>query len=147
MKSRQIGGKRGATKFGDLIKIGVAIAEGDMDESVLELLQGFHAMQTTRLFRREMFLAMCSALQIRFTRQHDTLTDAIWDVQNLIRHTGRLIGKRSIGSTLLVKGLQFDHAVIIHADNMSRKDWYVALTRAITSVTILSPSECFSPAV
>lgn len=88
---------------------------------------------------------MRSALQIRFVRQYDTLTDAIWDVQNRIRHTGRSIGKRSIGSTLLVKGLEFEHVVIIHADNMSRKDWYVALTRATNSVTILSPSEKFSP--
>ena len=118
-----------------------------MDKSVLELMQGFHGRETTRLFRREMFFAMRSALQIRFVRQYDTLTDAIWDVQNRIRHTGRSIGKRSIGSTLLVKGLEFEHVVIIHADNMSRKDWYVALTRATNSVTILSPSEKFSPRI
>lgn len=145
VKSHQIGGKRGAAKFGDLVKIGIAVAEGTMDESVLELIQGFHDRETTRLFRREMFFAMRSALQIRFALQYDTLTDAIWDVQNRIRHTGRSIGKRSIGSTLLVKGLEFEHAVIIHADNMSRKDWYVALTRATNSVTILSPSESFLP--
>jgi DNA helicase-2/ATP-dependent DNA helicase PcrA len=42
-----------------------------------------------------------------------------------------------------VKGLEFDHAVIIHADNMTRKDWYVALTRAAKGITILSPSERF----
>ncbi|MEK6707969.1 MAG: UvrD-helicase domain-containing protein [Pseudomonadota bacterium] len=145
VKSHQDGGKLGATKFGDLVKLGIAVAEEDMGESVLELIQGFHGRETTRLFRREMYFAMRSALQSRFARQYDTLTDAIWDVQNRIRHTGRSIGKRSIGSTLLVKGLEFEHAVIIHADNMSRKDWYVALTRATNSMTILSPSECFSP--
>lgn len=141
VKSHQDGKELGATKFGDLVKIGIAVAEGTMDESVFELMQGFHAREATRLFRREMFFAMRSALQIRFARQYDTLTDAVWDVLNRIRHTGRSIGKRSIGSTLLVKGLEFDHAVIIHADSMSRKDWYVALTRATTSITILSPSE------
>lgn len=145
VKSHQIGGKIGAAKFGDLVKIGIAVADGTMDESVLELIQGFHGRETTCLFRREMYFAMRSALKIRFARQYDTLTDAIWDVQNRIRHTGRPIGKRSIGSTLLVKGLEFEHAIIIHADNMSRKDWYVALTRATNSVTILSPSESFLP--
>ena len=80
---------------------------------------------------------MCSALRIQSKRHYDVLSDIIWEVQNRIRHSGRAIGKRSIGSTLLVKGLEFDHAVIIHANNMSRKDWYVALTRATTSVTIL----------
>jgi DNA helicase IV len=58
------------------------------------------------------------------------LKDTIWEVQNRLRHIGRIIPKRAIGSTLLVKGLEFDHAVIIHTDSMSRKDWYVALTRA-----------------
>lgn len=147
VKSHQGGKKLGAAKFGDLVKTGIAVAEGTADEAVLELMQGFHGREATRLFRGEMFFAMRSALQVKAIRQYDTLTDAIWDVQNRLRHTGRSIGKRSIGSTLLVKGLEFDHAVIIHADNMSRKDWYVALTRATTSVTILSPSECFSPVV
>lgn len=42
-------------------------------------------------------------------------------------------------STLLVKGLEFDHAVVIHNDNMSAKDWYVALTRASKTLRIVSP--------
>lgn len=146
VKSHQAGRRRGAVNFGNLITIGVAVAEGAADEALLELMQGFRGRESTRLFRREMFFAMRSALQIKSARQHGTLTDAIWEVQNRISHAGRAIGKRSIGSTLLVKGLQFDHAVIVHADNMTRKDWYVALTRATTSVTILSPFECFSPA-
>ncbi|WP_422666766.1 hypothetical protein [Candidatus Manganitrophus noduliformans] len=89
---------------------------------------------------------MCSALRIKSARQYDSLAEAIWQVQNRTRHTDRIIGKRSIGSTLLVKGLEFDHVVIVHSNNMSRKDWYVALTRATTSLTILAPSEVFSPA-
>ncbi len=145
VKSHASGKKCGTAKFGDLIRVGIAVAEGTAENAVLELMQGFHDKKTTRLFRRELFFSMCSALRIKATRQHDELTDVIWDVQNRIRHSGRWIGKRSIGSTLLVKGLEFDHAVIIHANSMSRKDWYVALTRATTSVTILSPSECFSP--
>lgn len=146
VRSHQSGKKRGTAKFGDLVKAGIAVVEGTEEEAALELMKEFHDRKATHLFRREMFFSMCSALRIKSARQHEALTDVIWEVQNRIRHSGRSIGKRSIGSTLLVKGLEFDHAVIIHADNMSRKDWYVALTRATTSVTILSPSECFSPA-
>jgi DNA helicase IV len=92
-----------------------------------------------------MFFPMRSGLQARLVNQHIPLSDAICDAQNRIRHAGRKIGRRSIGSTLLVKGLEFDHAVIIHASNMTRKDWYVALTRATTSLTILSPCEYIIP--
>lgn len=146
VKSQQNGGKLGTAKFGVLVKAGIAVMDDLSDQSLLELIQGFGAKEDTRLFRREMFSAMSSALRIKCVRQSGSLADAIWEVQNRIRHTGRAISKRSIGSTLLVKGLEFDHAVIVHADDMTRKDWYVALTRATTTLTVLSPSERFTPA-
>ncbi len=146
VKSRQAGGKLGTANFGDLINTGVAVAENPADEALLALMQGFYEKTDTYCYRREMFFAMRAALRIKCTRQPCTLADAIWDVQNRARHAGRFIGNKSIGSTLLVKGLEFDHAIVIHADNMTRKDWYVALTRAAKSVTILSPSESFKPA-
>lgn len=146
VKSQQGGGKLGTAKFNDLVKTGIAVAVTSSDEALLELMQGFHGRANTRLFRREMFYAMRSALRIKCARKSDDLTGAIWEVLNHVRHTGRTIGKRSVGSTLLVKGLEFEHAVIIHTDKMTRKDWYVALTRATTSLTILSPSESFTPA-
>lgn len=142
VKSCQSGRKRGATNFGDLITTGVAVAGGGDDEALLDLLDGFHRRSKTRLYRKDMYFTMRAALRRRRSSRRDNpLSDAIWEVQNRARHIGRPIGKRSIGSTLLVKGLEFDHAVIIHAESMSRRDWYVALTRATTSVTILSPSE------
>lgn len=145
VKSHQNGKKQGAKKFGDVIPCGMAIADGAGDDALLALMDGFRCRDATRLYRREMFAAMHSALQIKMRRQDCSLVDAVWDVQNRIRHAGRKISKRSIGSTLLVKGLEFDHAVIVHTANMTAKDWYVALTRATTSLTILSPTEIFHP--
>lgn len=145
VKSRQSGGRQGAKNFGDLITKGVVVASAGDDEVLLDLLDGFHRRSKTRLYRREMFFTMRSALRRKSSKHDHSLSDAIWEVQNRARHIGRPVGKRSIGSTLLVKGLEFDHAIIIHAESMSRKDWYVALTRATSSVTILSPSEIISP--
>jgi hypothetical protein len=146
VKSRQAGGRLGTAKFGNLVATGVVLVANASDEALLNLIQGFHDKTSTHLFRREMFSAMRSALRIKSARQSGSLADAIWEVQNRIRHAGRTIGKRSIGSTLLVKGLEFEHAVVVHADSMTKKDWYVALTRATTTLTILSPSERFAPA-
>lgn len=88
---------------------------------------------------------MRSALGLKATHQLATLSVAIWEVQNRMRHAGRRLGNRSIGSTLLVKGLEFERAIIIAEDAMTRKDWYVALTRATTSIRIVSPAEKFLP--
>jgi len=49
---------------------------------------------------------------------------------------------RCVGSTLLVKGLEFDHAIIVRGENWgSLKDLYVALTRGSKSVTLLDLRE------
>jgi len=148
VKSQQRGGRAGTAKFGALVQAGITVAEsnGSFHAPLLALMEGFHARSDTRLYRREMFFAMRAALRMACTRSLNDLDDAIWDVQNRIRHAGRNIAKRSIGSTLLVKGLEFDHAIVVHADSMTRKDWYVALTRATTGLTILSPSEKITPA-
>ena len=49
---------------------------------------------------------------------------------------------RCIGSTLLVKGLEFDHAVILRDPNWQRswgnhRDLYVALTRGCKSTSLM----------
>ena len=93
-----------------------------------------------------MFYAMRAALLICISRPSCTLAGAIWEVQSRARHAGRIVAKRSVGSTLLVKGLEFDHAVVVHTPSMTRKDWYVALTRASVSLTLLVPAQRFAPA-
>jgi DNA helicase-2/ATP-dependent DNA helicase PcrA len=147
VKSHTEGGKAGGKRFGPLINAGVELAQnqGSFCESILSLMEGFQLREDTRLYRREMFFALRAAMRIASTRPAANLMDAIWEVQNRVRHAGRNLPKRCLGSTLLVKGLEFDHAIVIHTDGMTRKDWYVALTRATNSLTILSPSEEISP--
>lgn len=146
VKSRQSGGKAETKEFRDLIGLGVAVVEGGGSDAVLRLMEGFREREVTRAYRREMLFAMRSALKIKITRPTLDLSDAVWEVQNRIRHAGRLVSRRSVGSTLLVKGLEFDHAVVVHTAKMNRNDWYVALTRATKSMTILTPSERFAAA-
>lgn len=50
-----------------------------------------------------------------------------------------------IGTILLVKGLEFDHAIVLEADSLSKKELYVALTRGAKSLTIVSSSPTLSP--
>jgi DNA helicase-2/ATP-dependent DNA helicase PcrA len=98
-----------------------------------------------RIYRRELHTALCSALRSVLTGTHDTLADAVWDVQNRRRHSGRRLGQRNIGSTLLVKGLQFDHAIIVDVEKLKRNDLYVAITRGARSLTIISHSNVLRP--
>lgn len=144
--ARQQGRRLGQAKFGELLPIIDAIIHSGGDNAMLAFLEALRDRTGVHLYRREMFFAMRSALQIRVARELITLSDAVWEVQNRTRHAGRRLAKRSIGSTLLVKGLEFDQAIIMHSDTMTRKDWYVALTRAAQRVRIISPQVSFMPA-
>jgi hypothetical protein len=146
VEARRNGKKLGAAKFGALVDLGIAVVESSSCESLLDLMNGYRRKDDTYCFRRGLFFAMRAALLIKCGRPPMTLPEAVWEVENRIRHAGRVTGKRCVGSTLLVKGLEFDHAVIIHDDAMNRRDWYVALTRAVKGVTILSPAEKIVPA-
>jgi DNA helicase-2/ATP-dependent DNA helicase PcrA len=144
VEARRKGSRKGTAQFGPLIDLGVALVDSPTPANRLALLDGFHGRDDSYCFRREMFYAMRTALLICISQPSCTLADAIWEVQSRARHAGRIIAKRSVGSTLLVKGLEFDHAVVVHTPGMTRKDWYVALTRASVTLTLLVPALRFA---
>jgi DNA helicase-2/ATP-dependent DNA helicase PcrA len=92
-----------------------------------------------------MLSAVRSALKLIMSGENVSLAEAVWRVQNQLRHAGRRVPYYSVGSTLLVKGLEFANVVIVHSPNLSNKDWYVALTRATYRITILSPDRSIRP--
>jgi len=66
--------------------------------------------------------------------------------QRDMRHLGRPTRhKKLIGTTLLVKGLEFDHAVILDAGSLNAKDLYVAMTRGTKSLTIIGGGRYVPP--
>ena len=75
-----------------------------------------------------------------------TLSSAAEKYHAEFRYRGRPVGrKRLIGTTSLVKGLEFDHAIVLDAGCLSRKELYVALTRGAKSLTIVSSVPILSP--
>jgi DNA helicase-2/ATP-dependent DNA helicase PcrA len=74
------------------------------------------------------------------------LPDAVAAARTRARHRGRQPHRRTIGTPLLVKGLEFDHAVLLcEPDHLSVEALYVALTRASKSLTIVSRSRTLIP--
>lgn len=52
---------------------------------------------------------------------------------------------RFLGTPLLVKGLEFDHAVVMYPEDMTARELYVAITRGSKSLTIVSKSRVIMP--
>jgi DNA helicase-2/ATP-dependent DNA helicase PcrA len=79
-----------------------------------------------------------SVLKLHIDGAVSTYLEAANLYQREMRHTGRPIRhQKLIGTTLLVKGLEYDHAVILDADSLDTKDLYVAMTRGAKSLTII----------
>ena len=61
------------------------------------------------------------------------------------RAIGRQLPKRAIGSTLLLKGLEADHVIVLNADSLDAANFYVAITRGAKSITSCSSRSCLDP--
>jgi DNA helicase-2/ATP-dependent DNA helicase PcrA len=139
VNSHQNGKSAGRLKFGELIDIGDRVTKPGGLAHVLELIEGVLDRDDIFPYRREILSMMLSALRTSRTTGA-ALSEAAGDVEAKTRHLGRHVARRSVGSTLLLKGLEFEHVVIVEYEGMTKEDWYVALTRATKSVIVLSSS-------
>jgi hypothetical protein len=96
--------------------------------------------------RADLFNRAVGVLRKHAAMPELTLSEAAERYQTLFRNRGRPVGRRRlIGTTLLVKGLEFHHAIVLDAQSLSRKELYVALTRGAKSLTVISPSRTLRP--
>ncbi len=92
----------------------------------------------TGAYRRDLLFRLLHVLKMHSESEGLTLVEVGKIYQREMRYTGRPISHRkTIGTTLLVKGLEFDHAVILDADSLDTKHLYVAMTRGSKSLTII----------
>ena len=76
-----------------------------------------------------------------------SIIDAMKQNKTRIRHMGRHIEGKCIGTTLLTKGLEFDTVIICDADKFEdKRHFYVAISRACKQLVILThyPQICFN---
>lgn len=66
------------------------------------------------------------------------LAQATRDVREENRHVGRPLPGRAVGSTLLLKGLEAEVAVVLNADALDAANLYVALTRGSMRLIVCS---------
>lgn len=117
------------------------VAEDDSFTAVIAALERIPSISGAVIYRRELFDEMIRGLRTAMADGVGSLQDALWVVRNRTRFGGRRLARCVVGTTLLVKGLEFDHAIILDADGMDAKDLYVALTRGARSLTVFSRNQ------
>jgi DNA helicase-2/ATP-dependent DNA helicase PcrA len=123
-------------------KVIAALAAVVADDSMVPLpsvLAALEGVPGVCIHRRELWREMRRAVGLYLRGGFDTLQDAAWEQRNRARHRGRAVERRTVSRTLLVKGLEFDHAVILDAiDFDDARHLYVAMTRGSKTLTVCS---------
>jgi hypothetical protein len=124
---------------------------------ILALLETIESSHIGRCFCQDLWQTALRAfrLYVEAPSEYTSLKDAAWKAREITRRSGRKLPGRLASTVLLVKGLEFDHAVIVNADELismkqpvdplyGAKCFYVAATRASKSLTIFSSSNMIS---
>ncbi len=116
----------------------VAVADAPAPSTLLSFLVGALAEREWKLYRPESVYQLRSALQ-ECSGDLGDLPRAAEEARTWARHRGRLNHARCVGTPYVLKGLEFEHAVVdFEPGTFTRQALYVALTRASHSLTIVT---------
>jgi hypothetical protein len=120
---------------------GIALFERGAYPQAIAFLKSMASDRERRIYRHSAFGIMIEALSMAASGKVD-LRSAIAMLRERNRQAGRIVPSKAVGSTLLLKGLEAQHVIILDADQpgaaMSRQHLYVALTRGARSAHIFS---------
>lgn len=96
-------------------------------------------------YRKELFNDLCKALE-EAEYNNTSVYESMKKIKNRKRKIGRKIEGKCIGTTLLVKGLEFDTVAVLNVHEFEDpKNLYVALTRASHKLIVFTNSSILSP--
>ncbi|MGO4859663.1 AAA family ATPase [Arthrobacter sp. 2MCAF14] len=133
-----IGAEHAASALNDIIRSPTPFR-------VRRALQELRSMEGVRLFRREAWSGMIEALRLCEATPGLTVYDAVVQIRSRMSIVGRKAESRIVGRPLLVKGLEFDHAVLTEVDGLNAHELYVALTRGSSTVSMVTNSHSLNP--
>ncbi|WP_027080098.1 UvrD-helicase domain-containing protein [Luteimonas mephitis] len=122
----------------------LTFAQGPSVAEASRLLHSFARQPGTHVYRPEMLRCCQAAMQVA-ARGTCTLKEAALQARERQRHMSRPVARRSVGSTLLLKGLEADVAVVLEPQAMTAAHLYVALTRGARKIVVCSPTSMLTP--
>lgn len=112
--------------------------------SAVDVLHALREGNCVRVYRPTILRAALATFRIA-ERAKTSLVDAFVRVREESRFTGRTLPRRSVGSTLLFKGLEAEVAVVMDAHQLDAKNLYVAMTRGSKLLVVCSTTSSLNP--
>ncbi len=122
----------------DFERLVVQVSDAPTYQGLAAILSACSALSGTTVYRPGVLRAALRALEMTDSGNGMNFGDAAVQVREENRLIGRQLPRSAIGSTLLLKGLEADHVVVLNADQLDARNLYVAMSRGARSVTICS---------
>lgn len=129
----------------DVEKIAIAFARSPTLLHAIDLLVEINKQSGVRTYRPAVLKACIKAMQLCQSSPNLPFAEAAIRIREQNRVLGRPLPQRAVGSTLLLKGLEADVAIVLNADSLDSKNLYVAMTRGCRKLVICSKSHILNP--
>jgi hypothetical protein len=137
--------RRGQGVVGDAERIAIDFIRRPGHLAAVDVLVEMAKLAGVRTHRPAVLRACVRALQLSGGTEELSFYDAAIRMREQNRLVGRPLPKRAVGSTLLLKGLEGDVAVILNADGLNSPNLYVAMTRGSKGLLVCSSSPVLKP--
>lgn len=138
VRTRSLHAGRARAGASRIEEIALAYLLAPSHRSAADMLDAFYDTAGVFAFRPDI-MRLCSKA-LRAVNETVTFHAAAMRERERFRHMPRTMRPRSVGSTLLLKGLEADVAVILEPEKMNAKNLYVAMTRGSKQLVICSSS-------
>lgn len=129
----------------DLEQAALSLEGNPSFKGIAALLSECSRQTGCRTYRPGVLRAALRALTICESDSGVSFEEAAIRVREENRAIGRQLPRSAIGSTLLLKGLEADHVVVLNAGELNARNLYVAMTRGAKSITLCSASNVLRP--
>ncbi len=126
-------------------EVALSFVEAPTYRGAAELLTAIRRQRGVRLYRPTVFRACIEALRVSGGTEAVSFYEVAIAVREQNRVLGRTLPRRAVGSTLLLKGLEAEVAVILNAGELDARNLYVAMTRGSKAITVCSSTPVLSP--
>ena len=143
LKSLKAGTARKAAS--ELEALALEVGEDPTFDGLARILSECSRQTGSRTYRPAVLRAAFRALTLAQSNSDITFEEAAVRVREENRAVGRQLPKAAIGSTLLLKGLEADHVIVLNAGELDARNLYVAMTRGAKSLTLCSADSVLKP--
>ena len=116
----------------------ISVADSPTPTRLLTAAEAIEALPDVFAHRQDLWEGVLRSMRLWRDEETDTMLAAALVTRDRTRESGRAVAPRTVSRTMLVKGLEYDHAVVLDAAQLDAQELYVAATRGRRTLTVLS---------